>query len=251
MSLSYMNVYPNVYPEGMLPSHAIEGDLDSYWTQIPTQPHIHNIAIKNFSSASTQETFTHSDEDNGFSFLIGRLKLITITLGKKTSFTLDQFLTDPEIRAKALKKIQRMLQKKIEQTWRTFLLELEALLHLINKKRLKDKLSCINGGCKVFQEIGKYQENSLDIIASISNLISTISKVTTFGDKIKEWHENGFRLKIEDLLKSDLLNTVSTVIDSVHDIVALPTALIDFLDSNDFMKMAYEAIGFGKEFSPF
>jgi hypothetical protein len=239
--MSIKDTLPNFHSQ--LPLQGFSAELDDYWT--PIQPvlmsegKIINIAGDHFPNMAHEQDM----QGNRYSFLLKRFKSISITLSKKFSFTLDEFLTIPEIRQRAIRKIQRIIQKKMECIWISFLTELQVIGNNIKKKTLVQHLSFC---CKCLKLVNKIGELNLGDFIKLVSLVCHATKIT---EKMQEVWEGKISFDFKNFFNG--INSFNTLVDAFHDVGAIGFAFVEVLDKNALIKMAYEAAGLGGNFSPF
>jgi hypothetical protein len=187
-----------------------------------------------------------SAQINRYGFLINRFRSIHIVLSNKFSFTLEEFMTKPEIRVKAINKFQRILQKKIKKTWLAFAKEAENVGNNVKGKSLPQHITLLNNVLKLVTKTGELFEQDFKPVGHIETLLSLIVKVTKFPRKIKDFHNGIASLELNSPRRT--FKAFNTFVEIVHDLGSMGSTIIKNLDNNEFLKIAFETLGLDENF---
>lgn len=228
----------------MYTSHATynpSGNQDSHIPGTPKQnPRIYQVgqfAIKSGTSPDARNV-------NSNAFLIESLRSVRISLGKNLTFTLDEFFNDKEIQAKARVRLQEILAKRINRIWA----EIKRTGGSININVAVQVVNIENSNVilKIFKEICKIRGVDLVYLGDSHAFFSFSAKISNAYEK---WKKGEIHIDLFELFKSYF--SIEDMMESAYDLVSSTNDLVGLLDNNQFTSMAYNAFGYGADFSPF
>jgi hypothetical protein len=188
-------------------------------------------------------------EASSYSFLFDRLRTITVSLGKNYTFTLEQLIFDQAVRQNAARRMQTLLEKKIKKISKSILEEIANAAGNINIESAKRNIADINQWhfvLRLAKDVTGGFGYTSERLKNFETLLALVAKVTNFFNKLK----NGdLTINLKELINR--YSSVTDMLEGFYDIITTFKDTVQVLDKNTFIKMAYEALGYGNAFTPF
>jgi hypothetical protein len=217
-------------------------------------PHLTGNKLNNRITGLISGAFSDSQEPSQkthATFLHKRLKHFSLSVGDQ-SFTLEDFLSNPAIREKVFSEIQKIIVSTIKTLAADILIEIRNAGNPKTAKKLAKRGDYLLKAIKEYNKIKDVESKALkDFHAFFSfgaklNLPSLFSNISNISDK---WNRGEVKIDLKDFLKHYC--SFHNFVDVSYDAFSFLEDTVGLFDDNMFIKMFYEAAGYGKEFTPF
>jgi hypothetical protein len=181
-------------------------------------------------------------ETKRFAFLMNRLSNVTFSLGKTFVFTFEDFMGNTAVREKVFAKLQKVIIKKISHVSVEILKEMKKAKTHVTLKNAAD-LERWNFVLKVVKELNKIRNLQSEKLHDIQAIFSFSAKVSNAYDK---WNKGEIHIDLKEFIEN--YASFDDLAEVSYDAFTSVKELVNILDNNSLTKMAYEAVGYGKEF---